>query len=114
MKSIVIKISNPFLKLVRDNLRALILSAINDKKGKLYNRRKNLLFNEKGVKILVSDLGPQDLALYEELGEEWWELERRLRRSILLCPLCNSTRKNMVYNPKEDAWFCVECNSRFP
>ncbi len=107
-----IRISEPLLCAIRNNFRALFLSAINDRKRQLYNRRKGLRFNGKGVNIPIVQLDNNTLVLYEELGNRWWELERSLRRSILICPLCNSSKKNMIYNIDKNAWFCEDCNPR--
>ena len=47
--------------------------------------------------------------LAKELNEKYWTIERPLRASILLCPICFKSDKNMTYNPVRKVWFCVGC-----
>ncbi|MHA1192793.1 MAG: hypothetical protein ACTSP9_10920 [Promethearchaeota archaeon] len=32
-----------------------------------------------------------------------------MRESILLCPACFQSDKDMIYNPVREEWYCVEC-----
>lgn len=106
----VIKVDDPFLSSIRNNLRSIFLNAINEKKRKLYNKRKILLLDNNGLRVPINNLDKDTLLLYKELGNKWWELERMLRKSILICSLCNSSKKNMIYNQERNEWFCEECN----
>ncbi|KKN15771.1 hypothetical protein LCGC14_0982700 [marine sediment metagenome] len=106
----VIRINNPLLQSIRNNSRLILLIAINEKKREIYERRKRLLLDSEENLIPINQLGEKILFLYKKLGNEWWKLERSLKKSILICSLCSSSIKNMVYNHEKCEWFCEDCN----
>jgi len=81
-RTIIIK--DPHLKKIRNNLRRVIISACSVEKSK---------------------------SLDTETGDEskFWAIERPLRASILLCPACFQSDKDMIYNPVRKEWYCLEC-----
>ncbi len=50
--------------------------------------------------------------IIQELTDEWWEIERPLRASIVQCPGCNKHKKDMTYHLKSRTWYCVQCYKR--
>lgn len=47
--------------------------------------------------------------LSQDLDDQYWAIERPLRASILLCPVCFKSDKDMTYNPVRKTWYCTEC-----
>ncbi|MFX1328807.1 MAG: hypothetical protein ACFE91_11825 [Promethearchaeota archaeon] len=79
-----IKINNPYLRRIRNNLRNLIITACSVEKSNILDKA-------------------------EESEDEYWAIERPLRASILLCPACFKSDKDMTYNPLRKEWYCTEC-----
>lgn len=81
-RTIIIK--DPHLRRIRNNLRSVIISACSVEKSK---------------------------SLDIENGDEskFWAIERPLRASILLCPACFQSDKDMTYNPVRKEWYCTGC-----
>ncbi|MFX1489567.1 MAG: hypothetical protein ACFFBI_10495 [Promethearchaeota archaeon] len=55
---------------------------------------------------------PENDILHKEgrkLNDQLWAIERPLRASILLCPACFQSDKDMTYNPVLKTWYCTEC-----
>ena len=77
-------IRNQHLRRLRNNLRSLIITACSIEKSKSL------------------DIGNGD-------EDKFWAIETPLRESILLCPACFQTDKDMTYNPVRKEWYCTEC-----
>ncbi len=84
-RTIIIK--DPDLRKIRNNLRSLIISACSVEKAKALNTKN---------------------------GDEskFWAIERPLRASILLCPACFQSDKDMTYNPVLKTWYCIDCYAK--
>lgn len=108
----IVSIHNTVLRTIRNNLRLLFISAITAEQRVIYNKRRNLLIDNKGNHISVSQLDKEAFCLYKELYNQWWELERSLRKSILKCSLCGSSTEDMIFNHEKSEWFCEVCNLR--
>ncbi len=78
-----ISIKDPQLRIVRNNLRSIIISAASVKKSESLKAENN------------------DESMF-------WEIERPLRTSILLCSACFQSDKNMNYNPVRRIWYHTE------
>ena len=48
-----------------------------------------------------------------ELGNERSSLYRALDASICICPGCNQTGRDMVYNAYLEEWYCTACVQRY-
>ncbi|MFX1596989.1 MAG: hypothetical protein ACFFBK_13105, partial [Promethearchaeota archaeon] len=47
-----------------------------------------------------------------ELQDQNWAIERPLRASILLCPACFKSDKDITFNPVRKEWYCTECYAK--
>jgi len=99
-KSIII--TNPHLKRIRYNFRRVIKDACRVEQSKIHSKEEKLMGaddfydNEKYRK-------PS-----RELDDQFWAIERPLRASILICPVCFRSNKNVTYNPVQKVWYCIE------
>ena len=105
-RTIVIKDS--FLRRIRNNLRSLLIQACGDKQRKLQEEEEKIKQIPDYYKKHPSDLINQ----VKLLNNQYWKIERSLRASILLCPACFQTDKDMTYNPARKEWYCTECYTK--
>ena len=108
----VVSIKNTFLQTIRNNFRLIFINATATELGVIHSKQRDLLKDNKGNHISVSQLSKGTLRLYKELDNQWWVLERALRRSILKCSLCGSSTEDMIFNHEKSEWFCEVCNLR--
>ena len=96
----VIRISKPILKKVHYNLRLLIALAVQDE--------IIALTHLKGGAIEDYTLNGKEDALdtFRDLKRERKELRDLLAASICVCGSCGEIRKDHVYNPVEQRWYC--------
>ncbi|MFX1328809.1 MAG: hypothetical protein ACFE91_11835 [Promethearchaeota archaeon] len=102
-RTIIIK--NPHLRRIRNNLRLLLIEACGIKQRKLQKEKERI----KQIPEYFENHPPELLNRVKELNDQFWEIERPLRASILLCPVCFQTDKDMTYNPMRKTWYCSEC-----
>ncbi|MFX1489568.1 MAG: hypothetical protein ACFFBI_10500 [Promethearchaeota archaeon] len=102
-----ISITDPSLKKVRNNLRSLWVTASSARKKAISGERLNL-----SIKSISEELSNKNAKRYKELHNDYWEIERPLRASILLCPTCFRSDKDMTYNPILKTWYCTECYAK--
>lgn len=96
-------IRNPCLRRVRDSFREVILRACSASQKKIHEKKQELGLNR-------SSYGDDEYGrLSSELSRRWEGIERPLRASILLCPVCFQADKDMVCNPVRKKWYCTEC-----
>ena len=76
-----IKIQNPQLRGIRNNLRSVLISFALDKKSE------------------ISSNYQRDKA----------KIRRILNRSICMCPSCSRSKEDMTFNPGLKEWYCIEC-----
>ncbi len=93
----------PCLKLVRNNFRNAIKCACRIEQSKIHNEQEELMKEDR----FYDDEIYRHLS--RDLDDQYWAIERPLRASILLCPICFNSEKNMTYNPVRKVWFCVGC-----
>jgi hypothetical protein len=107
-RTIVIK--DPQLRKIRTNLRRVIKSVCRAGQAKIHDRR-DILKNEE--RISMKNESTYDFEKYrglnKELTEQYWTIEDPLRASILECPVCFKSDKDMTYNPVRKSWYCTEC-----
>ncbi len=77
-----------------------------DYKRKIYDKKEEL----REFDDYYDNEGIQKKA--KELNDQWWDIERPLRASILLCPACFQSDKDMTYNPVRKEWYCTECYAK--
>ncbi len=92
------------MRRIRYNLREIIIRAVYDEIERLSS---------------ISDLyGPiLDLTPAEEKEVYFLEgtkhnLSSALNNSICVCPLCTRADKDMIYIPKHETWYCIECQEK--
>jgi len=103
-RTIVIK--DPYLRRIRNNLRDLLISACSVKQSKIQDEKEKLMENEDFFE------NEKYRKLAKELNDQFWEIERPLKASILLCPACFKSDKDMTYNPVRKEWYCTECYAK--
>jgi hypothetical protein len=95
-----INIRNPTLRKIRDNLRALIITTSRDSQHKIYDEIEKLKTTSKSNN---NNDFLKDLYNREKI------IEDALTASILLCPVCFKSDKDMTYNPVRKTWYCTDC-----
>jgi len=98
-------IKNQHLRRLRNNLRSLVIEACGDEQSKIHEEIEKL----KLIPDYYKTHPPELLKQVKELNDKYWAIERPLRVSILLCPVCFQTDKDMTYNPVRNTWYCTEC-----
>jgi len=101
-----ISIKNPRLRLVRNALRRLIVlevlrqqKEISEKKEELWELRKESSSSEYDrINKTISNL-----------SDQYDELDRELRKSVVECAICHSSDRDVEYLPKLGKWTCVWC-----
>jgi hypothetical protein len=102
------------LRQIRTNLRRLIPSACKAEQMKIHEEKENLnkqYYDERGYRR--KDLSDDDNEKYKQtskkLADQYWAFEQPLRDSIIECPVCFKSDKDMVYNPVRKVWYCTDC-----
>ena len=111
-RTIVIK--DPQLRKIRTNLRRLIKSACKAEQAKIHGKKEKLndyYYNESGYRKQDMSDGDNETCqrLSKVLDDQYWAIESSLRASILECPVCFKSDKDMTYNPVRKVWYCTEC-----
>ena len=97
-----ISIKDPKLQKIRNNLRLIILKACSKKKSEISDQKHN----KNGNYISPND---DTMKILQDLTDEWWEIERPLRASIVKCASCGKHDRDMTYYRKSCSWYCVHC-----
>ncbi|KKK42876.1 hypothetical protein LCGC14_1101390 [marine sediment metagenome] len=92
----VIRIKDPHLQKIRNNLRGLILDAASEKMSQL-----------RELDTYYEHLGEKEKA--HEVTKEVQEILVALKKSICMCEVCGTTKEDMIYVPKYKSWFCIAC-----
>ena len=90
---------------LRNNLRSLLIQACGTEQSKIQDEEEKL----KLIPDYYETHPPELLKRVKELNDMYWAIETPLRESILLCPVCFQTNKDMTYNPVRKVWYCTEC-----
>jgi len=98
-----ISIQDPYLRKARNNIRELIKTACAVAQSKIHDeddilRESDEYYDNEEIQRKAKNL-----------NDQYWEIERPLRASILLCPACFQSDKDMTYNPVRKEWYCVDC-----
>ena len=94
-------IRNELLKNLRDNLRKVIINALNHQISNIDEKYEDLF-------DVVAETGdiPDELA---DLEEKKQLLNRSFNESICICNICQKMDKDMVYATRPAEWFCIDC-----
>ncbi len=98
----------PEMRKIRDNLRSLILKVNRTIQHKINSEIEKIKTHPDYFK----DHPPELLNRVKELNIQFWKIERPLRASILLCPACFQSDKDMTYNPVLKTWYCIDCYAK--
>ncbi len=101
-----IRIKDPKLQRVRNNLRLIILKECSKRKMEISDQEHELRFDKNQNYIKLDN---ETHRLLQKFTNKWWEIERPLRASIVKCPACNKHTKDMTYRKKNRTWYCVDC-----
>ncbi len=82
---------------IRYNLRTLIISAAQVERSKLRDKWKRVYYEE-------NDSEGAHSFIKKEAA-----ITRALRKSICMCEVCGTAKKDMVLSPDLETWFCVDC-----
>ena len=99
-----IEIKDPKLRKIRNNLRLLWVSAVNNILSNYLEEQRDLLALNQGKKMNSFDLDQ-----YAKLNRESERLRSILNRSICECPACRRSDQDMIFNPVTKVWFFVHC-----
>ena len=98
-------IRNQHLRRLRNNLRSLVIEACAAEQSKIHEEIEKL----KLIPDYFETHPPELLKRVKELNDKYWAIKTPLRESILLCPACFQSDKDMTYNPVRKEWYCTEC-----
>ena len=102
-----IRIKNPKLQKIRNELRKMWLAATAPRFKKYFDELEKIEKTERGY--WRKNFSPRQKQRAIELTEKQRELDRLINRSICQCPSCNASEKDMISNRPLDMWYCTEC-----
>ena len=108
-KKRVIKIRNPKLKEIRNNLRTIFIKGVMVQWRILHDEIRRLRFDNLGNRKLIDDMTSEEQVRYRDLQKMESQLTDAIERSICQCYTCGKADQDMIYNPDYSAWYCVEC-----
>jgi hypothetical protein len=102
-----IRIKDPILRIIRNNLRNIIKRAEYIKFKELSEEIRKL----KHIRNYSDDKEPtqEEKEQSHKLSIERDKFENALERSIIYCPECKRTDQDMRYFPNWAEWVCVDC-----
>ena len=103
-----ISIKDSHLRKIRNNLRSLLIQVCGHEQGRLQEEEENV----KNTPGYYESDSPKLLNRVKELNDQFWSIERPLRASILLCPACFQSDKDMTFNPVLKTWYCTDCYAK--
>lgn len=107
-KKYTIRIRDPQLRRIRNELRALLQSAESAKLNEILDREWELQQSEG----FWEKNHPNYKKLHrksQELATLGNNLSFAYKSSIIKCPVCQRIDKDMTFNPVLKEWFCMEC-----
>lgn len=105
-KKKVVKIKNPELRRIRDNLRNILLQAASKEWNRLFNEQDKVFIDSNGNPKKMS---LEEKSIFHELQEKMDRIHHISKNSICDCATCSAIDRDMVYNPYMKTWFCTEC-----
>lgn len=107
-----IRIRNPQLRKVRNQLRLLLIKAESVESMRLLEEMDALDRHKDGTIKSIDDLSPEELKRFRTLQKSESENRRIVRASICQCATCRQADKDMTFNPAYNMWFCVDCYAK--
>lgn len=103
-----VKIANPQLRRIRNELRNLLTEAKSEKMHEILDKKWELKHTE-GFWDKTHPEYENLHKLSRELSCQENDLSYAYSASIIFCPACMRIDKDMTYNPVLEKWFCTEC-----
>ncbi|MFX1454280.1 MAG: hypothetical protein ACFFDB_02795 [Promethearchaeota archaeon] len=103
-----IQIKDPRLRKIRNELRSLLFAARSVKMNEILDAELELQQTEG----FWDKSHPNFKVLHKkarELSVQGEKLTHIYKASILFCPVCMKSDKDMTYNPVLEEWLCTEC-----
>lgn len=100
-----VKVSNPILKTLHNNLRLLWKVAVADDLGKIGDEKDKIL--EEFNRIYTGKETIPDR--YRIIHKKWENLVGTLSDSICKCATCSKTDSDMTYSVRDECWYCTDC-----
>jgi hypothetical protein len=104
-----ISIKNATLRMIRDNLRKLLLEWGSRQLNDLFAEREKIERNNQGKIRTNTELAYEERQRIDNITNQIVKIRRIKEASICKCAICNDSNKDMTYNPIEKEWFCVDC-----
>jgi hypothetical protein len=100
-----ISIKHERLRKIRNNLRYVIRTTAFDKRKEL--REQLSTFRQKKYKGEITE--EEFWRLRREISRKGDPLIQALNKSICKCSICHSYISDMIYIPRFEKWYCVDC-----
>jgi len=100
-----ISIKDERLRKIRNNLRFLLSEIVLDKRKEL-SEQIGVLRKKKNNNIITEDQFWKNRRVLSDKGSK---LLSALNKSICTCSICGSEDSDMVYIPRFEKWYCVDC-----
>jgi len=102
-----ITIKNPQLRKIRDNFRHLWREVAHQFSMKLHDKENEIYYN--GYGKFKSKLTGEEIERVRNISRKLNEIRNLVDKSICKCRRCVRSDQDMTYNPRDGAWYCVEC-----
>ena len=102
-----ISIKNPQLRKIRNNFRNLWKEWAHQLTIQLHSREEEVYYNESGK--FKSEITGEEIERVRNISGKLSEIRNLVDKSICKCRRCVRTDQDMTYNPRDGAWYCVEC-----
>jgi hypothetical protein len=100
-----ISIKHERLRKIRNNLRYVIRTRALDKRKELSEQLST--FRQKKYKGEITE--EEFWKIRKKISDDSDDLLRALRKSICKCSICHSYISDMIYIPRFEKWYCVDC-----
>ena len=109
----IIKVRNPLLRTLRNNLRRILIKA-SAQEDKRLSREFAKIHWEGGIMTSenardISRLTQSERDRSQELQHKKALLSKETYSSVCICRVCNDSKSDMTYIPWMKAWICVNC-----
>lgn len=102
----VLAIKNPKLRIIRNNLREIIIAAKSREWYRLSDEDSRIENNIKKSKVEISD---SEMKILQGINHEKEKLNRWIKDSICECGHCGEYKTDMVYHTGWRGWWCLKC-----
>ena len=99
------------LQRIRNNLRQILIKAIQDRRMNLRSGINVISRDSEGrLRMNIDDSESVEL---QRLKDIQYQLNEFTDKSICYCDSCKQINKDMIYNLTLERWYCVECSEEF-